>query len=80
MQGLKIMKISENSTISITIFWVLLGAALGVTGWMTKLHFMTESNANTLEVVKDKQEEYSRDIAEIKADIRVIKTILEGEK
>lgn len=68
--------VSESTKVNLSIVLV----ALGAVGWITKLWFLTESNAETLKVVAEKQDSYSRDVAEIKADLKYVKQILTEEK
>jgi hypothetical protein len=73
--GKMLQIIKEDAPISIGLVIIAMGGVL----WLSKLYFLTETNAQTLNTVTQKQDRYSEDIAEIKADIKVIKSTLEGE-
>ena len=62
------MKITENSLISLGLVSVLLGGV----GWLTHLAWVSESNAEALQVVMDKQEVYNNRTAQIDQQLAVI--------
>jgi hypothetical protein len=68
---------AEESKVSLGLILIVVPVVLGCAAWMTRLQFLTETNAQTLDLVKQKQDKYSDDISDIKSDIKVIKKILE---
>ena len=66
-------EITERTTISIAVVISLIGGVMGI----SKIYFMADAAATSIERVSQKQEKYSDDIAEIKKDIAVIKNIVE---
>lgn len=68
--------ITEKTSISIAIVIMLIGGAMG----LSKIYFMAEAAAISVEKVSLKQERYNDDIADIRKDIAVIKNIVEKRK
>lgn len=68
--------INENTAIPIGLVIVITGGIV----WITRLSFVSENNAQALEVVAKKQEVYIEQLSEMKSDIRVIKQILIKEE
>lgn len=60
------MKLTENSYISIGLMVMLLGAA----GFVTRIHFQTQANA---ESYKELKSDIRSDLKEIKDELREIK-------
>lgn len=56
-----------------------MAASAGAIAWLTHIAWVSESNAEMLRVVMDKQDAYTESISEIRKDIAVIKRILEED-
>jgi hypothetical protein len=69
------MKITENTTITVGLLVVILGAV----AWMTKIAFLAESAASMAAEVKTVQEKYLEDFVEVKTDVKWIKRKMGGE-
>lgn len=72
------IKLGENTPVTISLA-VLLSMAGGMI-WLSKVYFMAEASAISIERVSHKQEKYNEDIAELKKDVAIIKKILETNK
>ena len=64
--------ITEKTALSVGLVVIIMGGVI----WLSNIFFLADNTAKALESVKVKQERYSDDISEIKADIKVIKQIL----
>lgn len=62
------MKITENSLISLGVVSALLGGV----AWLTHMAWVSESNAEALQVVMDKQEVYNERTSQIDQQLAVI--------
>ena len=67
--------ITKNSAVSISLMITIIGAVICV----SKVYFLSDANAKTLEKVVSQQDSYTKDVAAIRQDIAVIKTILQEE-
>ena len=67
------MKITENTPIALGVVI----SAVGAIAWLTHIAWVSESNAENLKNVLQKQEVYTDNISEIRKDVAVIKRILE---
>jgi hypothetical protein len=70
------MKITENTPIALGMVVVLIGGIF----WLSRVAFVTESNALSIQTISDKQERYLEDIQEIKSDVKIIKNKLEESR
>jgi sensor domain CHASE-containing protein len=64
------MKLSENTYVSITLVLSLIGAA----GFVTRIHFQTQANAESYKELKD---DIKSDLKEIKDDLKTIREKME---
>lgn len=72
------IKLNENTPITLSL--AVLVSVMGGVLWLSKVYFMAEASAISLERVSHKQEKYNEDIAELKKDVAIIKKILETKK
>lgn len=67
--------IDENTKVTFTLVLAIIGGIL----WLARINYMAEAAAESITKVESRQEKYVEDIADIKKDIAVIRTIIEGE-